>query len=558
MKLFRFLFLFIILLLTSSIFASPVVAGTHDYFFEGDVEFSELGDYIYLDFDVPAGTTKIYFSYSFAPVVKKETSPGKSEDPKGLFSNNVIDIGVFDPDGFRGWSGSNKSSFTIANSADHTSPSYIPGTLQTGTWQVELGIGWVDAGTVLHYDVSIDFSTEAVGNPFEPPDFTPVVLSDSPGWYKGDLHCHSTHSDGSHPMADVFDYAYSIGLDYVALTDHNAISHMYFLPDYQELYDDMLLINGVEMTSYSGHANVYNIVGYIPYQGSTPEYDINAVIDMVHNQGGYFSPNHPFPLNFYVNDHLHGLGWGFPDTDWYKVDFSEVINGPMKIFGFIPQAVNLANIELWDILQDDGYTLTIRGGSDDHNAGHGGGTLDVYLGEPTTVVYADELSADAILDGIAKGHCFIMATGPDGAELYLEASTGKETVIMGDTIAGDPVELSARVVNGNGSELSFLWNGVPAPDHSRITVDQDDFTYTWEFFPLGNSRFRLELWDGLELLAITNSLYVEPAATDDDDDDNDDSTDDDDDNDDDNQTGDDDSGNDDDDNDDDDDSSCGC
>ena len=543
MKIFRIILSLVFVLPITCIFVSTINAETHDYFFEGDVGFSDLGDYLYLDFDVPSGTTKIFFAYNYVSVTDNKSATREKDAPAGLISDNVMDIGVFDPDGFRGWSGSNKSSFTIADSADHTSPSYIPGSLQEGTWQVELGIGWVDPGSTLSYQVFIDFSTEEVGDPFEPPDFTPVVLSDTARWYKGDLHCHSTHSDGSHPMGDVFEYAYSIGLDYIALTDHNAISHMYFLPDYQELYDDMLLINGVEMTSYTGHANIFNIVEYIPYQGSTPEYDINEVIDMVHDKGGYFSTNHPFPLNIYVNDHLHGLGWGFTDTDWSKVDFSEVINGPMMIFGFIPHLVNLGNIELWDILQNDGYQLPIRGGSDDHNAGHGGGTLDVYMGVPTTVVYAEELSADAILDGIAKGHCFIMAAGPDGAELYLEATSGKETAIMGDTIQGDMVQLSARVVNGNGLKLNVLWNSIPDPDHSNISVDQDDFSYTWNFSPIQDDRFRLELWDGVELIAITNSLYVEPAASDDDDDDDDDDTaDDDDDNDDDDETDDDESG----------------
>ncbi|TCL77026.1 hypothetical protein EDC14_1001311 [Hydrogenispora ethanolica] len=40
----------------------------------------------------------------------------------------------------------------------------------------------------------------------------------------GDLHCHSLCSDGSLSVADILAYAQRIGLDYVAITDHDTLA----------------------------------------------------------------------------------------------------------------------------------------------------------------------------------------------------------------------------------------------------------------------------------------------------------------------------------------------
>jgi histidinol phosphatase-like PHP family hydrolase len=50
------------------------------------------------------------------------------------------------------------------------------------------------------------------------------VLAASPGWtdgIRGDLQMHTTHSDGSLPIADMLVAASAYGYDYVAITDHS-------------------------------------------------------------------------------------------------------------------------------------------------------------------------------------------------------------------------------------------------------------------------------------------------------------------------------------------------
>ena len=83
-------------------------------------------DWHYLPFEVPAGVRAIAVSYEYA----------STSTPLG-FSVNVIDIGIFDPNGFRGWSGGARKTFRVAT--DAATPGYLAGPITPGTWRVILG-----------------------------------------------------------------------------------------------------------------------------------------------------------------------------------------------------------------------------------------------------------------------------------------------------------------------------------------------------------------------------------------------------------------------------------
>ena len=50
-------------------------------------------------------------------------------------------------------------------------------------------------------------------------------------WYKGNLHCHTTDSDGSLTPAEVVQYYKKEGYDFLAISDHNIFS------DYRRDFD---------------------------------------------------------------------------------------------------------------------------------------------------------------------------------------------------------------------------------------------------------------------------------------------------------------------------------
>ena len=93
----------------------------------------QQGAYLYLPFEVPPRTTRIEVSYHY----EKGTEDG-GEGPA-----NNIDIGIFDTRGidlftrgFRGWSGTARSSFFITPT--EATPGYLPGPLQPGEWHLML------------------------------------------------------------------------------------------------------------------------------------------------------------------------------------------------------------------------------------------------------------------------------------------------------------------------------------------------------------------------------------------------------------------------------------
>ena len=484
---------------------SLAAAGTTDTFvFQGDLHFEAIGSYPLLPFTVPPGTTVIEVAYDY-------TWPCSEDDGKGLL-DPVLDIGIYDPEMFRGWSGSRRSSFVVSESRELTTDGYLPGVIPPGEWAVELGLGLIHPDMVMSYTVEVELRDDPVGEPFVRPEREDVVLSGEARWYLGDLHCHSTHSDGAYPMEEVFDYAESVGLDFIALTDHNGFSHWMELPEMQARFPDLLLLYGEEMTSYRGHGNVYNIDRPVDYHGTAPDFDLNAVLRGVRDDGGYVSPNHPSQPFVPLGETYIGWGWAYPETDWDLVSFFEVVNGPSAIDGSIPNVLNTLAILWWENLLDGGHRITAIGGSDDHAAGRGSGPIYAPIGVPTTAVYARELSPGGLFEAIEAGRVTILAEGPDGPWVDFTAQAGGEIAMVGDTVTGDKITFRVEVTGGTGRTLTLWNNGSPWLLHGSIPVDADPFVLTVTVTPFKEGRLRVELKDGPFLSAMTNPIYFRPAA----------------------------------------------
>ncbi len=93
-----------------------------------------------LPFEVPPGVVRLHARYQ----VSHQLDGSKI----GWQEGNIVDIGIFDPrgaefltaPGFRGWSGTARTEFTIAASMDETTPGYLAGPVQPGTWHIVLGL----------------------------------------------------------------------------------------------------------------------------------------------------------------------------------------------------------------------------------------------------------------------------------------------------------------------------------------------------------------------------------------------------------------------------------
>lgn len=470
--------------------AKPIVLTLGEHFTLADRAENE---HPLLPFEVPEGIGRLQVHYEFDHQV--------SSADVGHKEGNIICIGIFDPRGsdflqgagFRGWSGDAHPEFVIA--PDEATPGYIAGPIQPGTWHIILGLYQLHPEGC-HVQVTVTLFPGGSQGEFALPP-APRVLRRGPAWYCGDLHCHTHHSDGSAPLADLLAAARAQGLDFLAVTEHNTTSHFPELAQYTA--SDLLLIPGEEITTFHGHANAWGIRSWQEFRCWTVE-QMREVREAVRVAGALFSVNHP---------KHEGPEWEYVgDLD---ADCVEAWQGPNWFWNF-------QSLAYWDGLLRAGRRVVAVGGSDKHQGPFNGALSNYEVGTPTTRVWAEELSEQAILDGIRAGHVFI-SLNPRGPYLEMTATADGQTVMMGDELnlsAGGVVRFRCRIRGAAGNLLRVVSDG----QVREVPVDVDDFVHEWEFIPPGGRSYvRAEVIEppevpldeepaALMLLALGNPIYV--------------------------------------------------
>ena len=430
LRLFR-CFCFLLLLIGARI--APAFA--QDLDLHGTIAHGTDG-YVLVPFQVPSGIKRLDVSFGYT---------GKND-------HTTLDLGLLDPERFRGWSGGNKHAFSIGV-ADAT-PSYLPGPLPAGTWKLVIGVAYLGEGQTSNYTAHVHFVTASKVDTF---GFAASPIATGDRWYRGDLHMHTAHSDGTCtsqsgkmvpcPVFVTVEDAVKQKLDFIAITDHNTISHYDAECELQPYFDQILLIPGREITTYSGHANVFGPTDFIDFRSEAKgSPSINEVFRVAQAVGAFVSVNHPGDP---TGANCIGCGWSVTDTDWNLVNGIEAINGND------PKHYE-ADIRFWDQQLAKGYRLVAIGGSDTHRPERG------TIGHPTTVVHAQELSVHGILDAIRAGHVCIDLTASHDKVIDVQASDGAAHAAMGEklvAVRNDHVELTAHVIDSAGSTLRWLLDG---------------------------------------------------------------------------------------------------
>ena len=142
---------------------------------------------------------------------------------------NLITLGLFDPHGFRGNAHRIPSEQGVILSANKATVGFTPGPIHAGEWLAQLSVHAVVADTnPCKYKLEIELvegNTLVVSN--NPWDGNQKIIHSSPGWYRGELHSHTTHSDGDCTVQELINNAVTNNLDFLAITDHNTTSTLY-------------------------------------------------------------------------------------------------------------------------------------------------------------------------------------------------------------------------------------------------------------------------------------------------------------------------------------------
>jgi hypothetical protein len=443
--------------------APPVAAQGRapDLVLTGEITGADHQHYRPVPFDVPRGVERITVTLAYDKANK-----------------TVIDLGLWDPERFRGWSGGARDGFTVSPS--DASPGYLAGALPAGRWQVMLGIPNARPQSRAAYRVTIAFDRGARRHATAA--LAEVPLNAAPGWYRGDLHMHDANSDGSClsqagrkvpcPLFRTVAAAAGAGLDFIAVTDHNTTAHFGGLRELQPYFDRLLLIPGAEITTFGGHANIFGPRRFVDFRiGSAAVPDVRALERNVAAAGAILSINHPALPS---GEACMGCGWTWADTDWSGVTAVEAINGgttdgPLSGLGF------------WYARLNQGHRLTGIAGSDNHNPDAPPGQS--RIGRPTTVVHAKDLSTPSILQGIRDGQVFIDVDGTRDRMLDVEAVSGQAHAVMGGTLKAMPdLEIRAHVQGASGGTAELVVNGA-VQEHQVI--------------PSGDARLHFQLAERL-------------------------------------------------------------
>lgn len=439
----------------------------------------DAATHFFVPFEVPAGTVEIEIAH---------------DDQS---ASNILDWGLEDPSGFRGWGGGNTEPAIVG--VDRASRSYAPGPITPGTWRVVVGKAkLVELPASYHIEITLRMVGTLAAQPERAPYVDPGVLEATARWYAGDFHVHSRESGDAHPTLDaIATVAATRGLDFVAISDHNTHTALDFFVDAQRRHPGVLFVPNVEFTTYAGHANAIGATSWVNHRIGVEGMTIEAAAAAFRAQGAVFSLNHP-ALD--IGDMCIGCAWEH-DLPADAIDAVEIMTTGTDVvrLGFL-----LPSIARWDALCDTGRHVVPIGGSDDHRGGEGSGAFESPIGDPTTMVEATDLSVASLLEGLRRGRTVVRVTGPSAPMVVL---TTREP-LDADTVVARRTRLVAEVTGGIGRLLRVKRNGAPFGSVVEIDADPFHFEADIEAPAEGEDRYRVEVSDDLGPVTITSHVWI--------------------------------------------------
>ena len=228
-------------------------------------------------------------------------------------------------------------------------------------------------------------------------------------WCKGNVHTHTTRSDGDADPEIVVDWYKNHNYDFLVLSDHN---HRTILDEYDD--DNLILIPGEEVSAriLGGdipiHLNGIGISRVIePIDAGGVVETLQANVNLITQAGGIASLNHP------------NGGWAYDHNDINQIEGAtllEVYNGwpgsnteggPGKFSGE----------EIWDKVLSSGKIIFGIAVDDAHHYSDFNHTM-ANPGRGWIVVDAAKLTAKSILDSLIAGQ-FYFSTGIDLKEMHM-------------------------------------------------------------------------------------------------------------------------------------------
>ena len=249
-------------------------------------------------------------------------------------------------------------------------------------------------------------------------------------YYRGDLHGHTTYSDGDLSEQEAAELLVRRGLEFMAMTEHNAAA-------FGHRSTWTLRIPSFELTLESGHLNVFGLESSEAMASYWADEEVLSgalapLVKRARESGSVVSLNHPFLKPWHFTAPGVSASW---------IDTLEIINDPT--YPESPPANDRA-IAFLDFLWNRGYRIFGVGGSDAHNRPerpYDGATLPSVYGDPATVVLCEGLSGREILAGLREGRCYVARH----VELDIAIRADGRSVLPGERLTASPETIDYTV-----------------------------------------------------------------------------------------------------------------
>jgi hypothetical protein len=270
-------------------------------------------------------------------------------------------------------------------------------------------------------------------------------------WYKAQLHCHSTISDGALPPADVVAFYKNAGYSVVCLTDHNLRSTygQYSSPG-------MLFLGGIEVNT-GEHTNG---IGTKPTFGWADEWTAQSWIAEYHREGALAQVNHPEYSRLTASD-VAAL------TDF---ELLEIMN-PVTDGNFT------YDLGIWDSLLTRGRVVWGTATDDAHT----------YPGEANlhwVMIRANALDSASILGSLRTGD-FYSSNGP----VFSEITMSGRTIAVAAQTTGCPIRFYGKggvllkTTDSTRASYSPPSGGTELYVRAELRSATGKLAYTQPFFP---------------------------------------------------------------------------
>lgn len=262
-----------------------------------------------------------------------------------------------------------------------------------------------------------------------------ILLTSQKNFFKGNMHCHSTFSDGKLTPEELKREYKANGYSFIAITDHEHINNNSYLddenfititsgefaikefPEQSTLKNQKMRVCHLNFYAKEQNNDLSVCWNYVYDHYSTGErranikklsdnyeriYSAEGINDMIRiaNENGFFvTYNHPrWSLENYSNYSKYEGLWAV-----------EVLNGACHSSGIYEY-----NINVHDDFLRDGKKIFISAGDDNHSPGR----HHMYLAY-VVVNTEKKLSYEAIIEALLRGD-FYTSAGPEIKELYIE------------------------------------------------------------------------------------------------------------------------------------------